>query len=99
MNLKPVVGVDRKNREGFDRPDTKQELSSGDLVICEVCGGKISRFAKVCPHCGDPVLHENLSAGLDGCLQALLRAGLGLVFLYVLVSAGCSSLLKSCGMQ
>lgn len=34
------------------------------LINCPECGGKISEFAEVCPHCGFPMEYEGMEETL-----------------------------------
>jgi len=34
------------------------------LINCPECGGKISEFAEVCPHCGFPMEYEGMEEAL-----------------------------------
>lgn len=64
------------------------------LTKCPECSGKISKNAKVCPHCGDPISfgRKGLEDAKDtiGSIWSFLWAALGLVLLVGMCSAAFS---------
>ncbi|HEB49101.1 MAG TPA: hypothetical protein ENI89_00680 [Desulfobulbus sp.] len=76
----------------------RQGMFSHDLTTCEVCGGRVSRLADACPHCGDPGVRGNVADSMAGCVAGIGRGIVALIFLYALLSVGVSALLKSCGL-
>ena len=49
-----------------------QVKENNTIVNCKACGGKISKRAKFCPHCGAKPSAQMMSDALGGCGCGLL---------------------------
>ena len=63
-----------------------QIKENNTLVNCKACGGKISKRAKFCPHCGAKPSTQMMNDALGGCGCALLIFSIIIIILMLAVA-------------
>ena len=65
----------KTEQKAIYKPEEKKQ-KTGLLYFCPACGGKCSKNAEACPHCGEPINPKQINIGFCQCC----KIGCGVVF-------------------